>query len=501
LMTWRRLRGAGRLGFLSKEARRFGGSVRTPRGPAEAEPTRGGRRGRGTWCEQAAIRARARIEAISIAVLISSLSGRQDSVPALIRICLRCFRLPCSLRLRNDLLPLIFAPLHLLSRRSHPWRIPSLSMKSRSRRRRSGRRRTSWLSQVSPRVPPRRHASTASWRGGSFPPQGESHWRVPPRGCTTPAPEEGEVVVFVSFFESGLGLPAHPFLRGLLNHYKVELHHLNPNGVRQIAAFVTFCEAFLGVEPNFVLWKHFFHARVTMDHGVPLFAGGCGIQLRNGRVKQYFRAKMTDSNKGWHSEWFYVSNPPPSLPKFSGHFAQRSDEWEWATGKEEKKTWVNPMLAELKRLKDAGLTGVRVLWTFFERRIQPLKARAHPMYRYAGVSDPTRSSRDELTPVEVRARVWAMIKRSKEVADDVAELDRHQAGLALEPAARHEGLDPPVVSLPFFQVFSFFATFFVTTRFVFPLAAPPEAVLPTLAGGRGLAGRQSGGERAPAGPE
>jgi hypothetical protein len=162
---------------------------------------------------------------------------------------------------------------------------------------------------------------------------------------------------------------------------------------------------------------------------------------------------MTDSNKGWHAEWFYVSNPPPSLPRFSGHFAQKVDEWDRATGKDEKKAWVRPMLAELERLKQAGLTGVKVLWTFFERRVQPLKARAHPMFRYTGVGDPTRSSQDLLTPLEVRARVWAMIKRSKEVAEDVAELDSHQAGLALEPAARREGLDPPVVSLLSFRVF------------------------------------------------
>ncbi|OEL31531.1 hypothetical protein BAE44_0007450 [Dichanthelium oligosanthes] len=123
------------------------------------------------------------------------------------------------------------------------------------------------------------------------------------------------------------------------------------------------------------------------------------------------------------------------------------DEWDWAIGKDEKKAWVQPMLAELKRLKRAGLTGVRVLWTFFERRVQPLKARAHPLYRYTGVGDPMRLSRDELTPLEVRARVRAAIKRSKHVADDVAELDRHQHGLALEPAARREGLDLPVRAL------------------------------------------------------
>ncbi|OEL12676.1 hypothetical protein BAE44_0026305, partial [Dichanthelium oligosanthes] len=100
------------------------------------------------------------------------------------------------------------------------------------------------------------------------------------------------------------------------------------------------------------------------------------------------------------------------------------------------------MLALLKELNVAGLTGVKVLWTFFERRVQPLKAQAHPLYRYTGDGDPTRTSPEPLTPGEVRSRVWTVIKRSKDVEDDNAGLDHHQAGLTPEPAARREGCDP-----------------------------------------------------------
>ncbi|OEL33539.1 hypothetical protein BAE44_0005442 [Dichanthelium oligosanthes] len=83
------------------------------------------------------------------------------------------------------------------------------------------------------------------------------------------------------------------------------------------------------------------------------------------------------------------------------------------------------MLNLLKPLKAAGLTGVKVMWTFFERRIQPLMARAHAMYRYTGVGDPTRMSPEVLTPGEVRARVWAVIKRP----EDNQDLDRHESCL------------------------------------------------------------------------
>jgi hypothetical protein len=33
----------------------------------------------------------------------------------------------------------------------------------------------------------------------------------------------------------------------------LELHHLTPSGILHIAAFVTLCEAFMGIEPHFDL--------------------------------------------------------------------------------------------------------------------------------------------------------------------------------------------------------------------------------------------------------
>ena len=42
---------------------------------------------------------------------------------------------------------------------------------------------------------------------------------------------EGYVVSFALFHEWGFTVPAHKFLRGLLEYYQVELQHLNPNGV------------------------------------------------------------------------------------------------------------------------------------------------------------------------------------------------------------------------------------------------------------------------------
>jgi hypothetical protein len=70
-----------------------------------------------------------------------------------------------------------------------------------------------------------------------------------------------EIVIFQHYVERGLGIPTCDFLRGLLFHYGIQLHHLNPNYVLHIAIFVHFCEAFLGIEPNFVLFCHLFHLK------------------------------------------------------------------------------------------------------------------------------------------------------------------------------------------------------------------------------------------------
>ena len=73
-----------------------------------------------------------------------------------------------------------------------------------------------------------------------------------------PSLPDGYVVSFAHFHKCGFAIPAHRFLRGLLHYYKIELQHLNPNGIQHMAAFVALCEGFLGISPHFDLWRHFF---------------------------------------------------------------------------------------------------------------------------------------------------------------------------------------------------------------------------------------------------
>ena len=73
-----------------------------------------------------------------------------------------------------------------------------------------------------------------------------------------PQPPEGYIVSFAHFHERGFTILAHPFFRGLLDYYQVELQHLTPNGIQHIVAFFALCEGFLGISPHFDLWRYLF---------------------------------------------------------------------------------------------------------------------------------------------------------------------------------------------------------------------------------------------------
>ena len=92
-----------------------------------------------------------------------------------------------------------------------------------------------------------------------------------------PNPSKGERVFFVPYLIRGLGFPIHPFLRGLLEFYGLQLHHLTPASILHIAGCVALCELFLGIEPHFALLKRLF-CLVPRSHGGSIYqVGGAEI--------------------------------------------------------------------------------------------------------------------------------------------------------------------------------------------------------------------------------
>ena len=68
---------------------------------------------------------------------------------------------------------------------------------------------------------------------------------------------------------------------------------------------------------------------------------GCaGIQLWNNRVDEYPSMRLSTSNKGWHSQWFYLKNDITTpLPEFTGHLIEEAPEqWrKWGVPEKDKK--------------------------------------------------------------------------------------------------------------------------------------------------------------------
>jgi hypothetical protein len=70
---------------------------------------------------------------------------------------------------------------------------------------------------------------------------------------------------FMAFYEWGFDMPSHRFLRSLLQYYGLELDNLTRSRVLHIAAFMTLCEAYMGVDPELDLWNNFFRVRHLQD--------------------------------------------------------------------------------------------------------------------------------------------------------------------------------------------------------------------------------------------
>jgi hypothetical protein len=79
----------------------------------------------------------------------------------------------------------------------------------------------------------------------------------------------GEFVMFTSYISCRLALPISPFFLLLLEEFGLQLQHLTPHSILQVAIFVHLCEMFIGVSPCTSLFRHLFvlvKSGKTRDH-------------------------------------------------------------------------------------------------------------------------------------------------------------------------------------------------------------------------------------------
>jgi hypothetical protein len=86
-------------------------------------------------------------------------------------------------------------------------------------------------------------------------------WRAATEDPYPMEKSEDDIPMFARFAKRGLALPASDFFKGLMGYYGIEYLNLNPNGIFHTAVFVHFCEAFLGIKPNWILFRKFFRVK------------------------------------------------------------------------------------------------------------------------------------------------------------------------------------------------------------------------------------------------
>ena len=131
--------------------------------------------------------------------------------------------------------------------------------------------------------------------------------RLPDKGQLIPAPRPHERVVFLTHFLRGQDFPLHPFVRGLMFYYGLDLHDLAPNFILNISVFIVVCEVFLRIKPHFGLWLKTFNVKPKVVGGRHAECGGAMV----GKMANvlWLEGSFVETLKGWQSGWFYITEP------------------------------------------------------------------------------------------------------------------------------------------------------------------------------------------------
>ncbi|KAK1678068.1 hypothetical protein QYE76_038916 [Lolium multiflorum] len=230
-----------------------------------------------------------------------------------------------------------------------------------------------------------------------------------------PSPLMEYRVSFVDHLIRGLSPPIHEFLRGLLFVYGLQLHQLTPNSILHVSIFITLCECFLGVHPNWALWKRIFCIRRNGAHGVAYNIGGVVICVRPD--VEYFDVKFPDSVQGWRKRWLYIHEESSdsveyNIAPFDGKTKiLRRRSWD-AEGEKLATEALMTRIRELQNTRGKELSGIQITTYFLRIRVQPLQARKNPLWMYAGDEDVERISKD-LPVKDLEKLIRRMSKLSK----------------------------------------------------------------------------------------
>jgi hypothetical protein len=130
---------------------------------------------------------------------------------------------------------------------------------------------------------------------------------------------------------------------------------------------------------------------------------------------------MPENNPSWRMKWFYAKDKPSTGQEFGlDEFCPTNilrPRASWAHElTEEEMTTTEPLMEKIWKLQatpEKEVSGLQLIHTFIERRIQPLVARAHCMWDYTDRRDSTRFSSNELREAEINDGVHAITSLKK----------------------------------------------------------------------------------------
>ncbi|KAK1613246.1 hypothetical protein QYE76_036919 [Lolium multiflorum] len=281
-----------------------------------------------------------------------------------------------------------------------------------------------------PPAPPGSIAKPGDWLASSITKRDEKRARslglvssdegnvILPGAISPPNPPAGFTMVFLSFLYRGLLLPTHEFLLRLLRTYEIQLWQLTPNSILHVDVFITLCEAFLGIEPHFGLWKKIFYVKRYSSSNGSFVIGGVGFVARS--EVNYFSFPMRESVQGWRLKWFYVKDSlttESQLPCFADVLeAKPKDSWKNILSPDERAA-TDELFAKFLRIKEADgqtMIGTEVAAVFLKCRVQPVMARVRPMWLYTSPKYETRINVAELSEKELLDEVRHLTLFSQE---------------------------------------------------------------------------------------
>jgi hypothetical protein len=107
------------------------------------------------------------------------------------------------------------------------------------------------------------------------------------------------------------------------------------------------------------------------------------FNLRSGLKAEWIDTDLSDNIAGWRSEWFYIVDQLPGLPRRTGHKPVKISEWDLGLSFQELKE-LKGVLELVGDMKKQGVTGAAVARSFCQRMIQLIKDLVHLAYQYWG---------------------------------------------------------------------------------------------------------------------